>query len=405
MLWNEFAMNRKTVDDARKELVNLFTRRRADLFQGDGEWPISVRIPVPSEAQVMSNVGAYENWRREWACYEGRGQVSWQKRQWPRMGTHQLPQVLSIHSLVDLVAEVGALQDWDRYCSRRAELLSLWPQLATSAWLRANVQLLIDMSGHDFVRLRDVVAWGERSAPAACYMRELPITGVDSKWVERRKGIILGLLRAIGMEMPAAAELEDALGLKRMPQRIRLRLLCDVLAEPFEGVDDLEIPLDQARKLPIAPTVVWIVENQATFLALPRMRGAVAIAGMGQRVSLIETLFWLRSARKVLYWGDLDAWGFSCLNTARRACHSVESILMDRCTWDEHLDLCVDEDVKAPPDTSAEFLTTAEAAMLDHIREQRSLGKGRARLEQERISWPYAIARIQGVGMMSPGSD
>lgn len=395
-------MSSKTVSDARKELANLFTRRRADLFQGEGEWPISVRIPVPTEAQVMSNVGAYENWRREWECYEGLGQVNWKQRQWPLMGSHHLPQDLSISSLFDLVVEVGAVQQWTRYDARRAELLSRWPQLTASGWLRANVQLLIDMPDHDFVRLRDVVAWGERSAPAGCYMRELPIAGIDSKWIERRKGIIVGLLRAIGMVASATSELEDALGLKRIPQRIRLRLLCEALAAPFGGVDDLEIPLDQARNLAIAPELVWIVENQPTFLALPRMHGAVVIAGMGQRVSLIETLPWMRKARQVFYWGDLDAWGFSCLNTARRAYHSVESILMDRRTWDDHIDLCVDEDVKAPPDTSAEFLTAAEATMLAHIREQRSLGKGRARLEQERISWPYAIARMQGAVTANP---
>lgn len=389
-------MNSKTVGDVRKELANLFTRRRAELFQGEGEWPISIRIPVPTEAQVMSNVSAYESWRREWERYEGRGQVIWQQRQWHRMGSHHLPRDLSISSLVDLVVEVGAMQQWARYDARRAELLLRWPQLAASGWLRANVQLLIDMSDDDFVRLKNVVAWGERSAPGSCYMRELPIEGIDSKWIERRKGVILGLLRAIGIAGPATAELEDALGLKRIPQRIRLRLLSDELAVPFGGLDDFEIPLNQARSLSIAPTVVWIVENLPTFLALPRMHGAVAIAGMGQRVSLIETLPWLQGAHQVLYWGDLDAWGFSCLNTARKAHHKVQSILMDRSTWNDHIELCVDEDVKAPPDTSAEFLTAAEASMLDYIREQRSLGKGRARLEQERISWPYAIARMQG---------
>lgn len=397
-------MSGKTVSDARKELASFFTRRRDALFQGEGEWPISIRIPVPTEAQVMSNVGAYENWRREWERYEGRGQVIWQQRQWRRMGSHHLPQVLSISSLVDLAVEVGVMQQWTRYDARRSELLLRWPQLAASGWLRANVQLLIDMPDHDFARLNDVIAWGERSAPGGCYMRELPIAGIDSKWIERRKGVILGLLRAIGMAAPATTELEDALGLKRIPQRIRLRLLCDELAVPFGGLDDFEIPLDQARSLAIAPTVVWIVENQPTFLALPRMHGAVAIAGMGQRVRLIETLPWLREARQVLYWGDLDAWGFSCLNTARKAYHSVESMLMDRRTWDDHIDLCVDEDVKAPPDTSADFLTADEAAMLDYIREQRSLGKGRARLEQERISWPYALARMQDSVKANPVS-
>lgn len=343
----------------------------------------------------MANVSGYENWRREWKRYGGRGRVSWQQRQWPRMGAHQVPQDLSIPCLADLVAEVGATQQWNRYDCRRADLLARWPHLAASSWLRANVQLLIDTPDDDFVRLRDVAAWGERSAPAGCYMRELPIAGIDSKWIERRKGIILGLLRAIGMEAPPGTDLEDALGLKRIPQRLRLRLLSDELAAPFAGLDDFEIPLEQARSLAIWPKVVWIVENQPTFLALPRMPGTVAIAGMGQRVSLIETLPWLQRAPRVLYWGDLDVWGFSCLNTARRACPRVTSVLMDRRTWDDHIHLCVDEDVKAPPDTSAEFLSAAEAAMLDHIREQRSLGKGRARLEQERISWAYALARMQ----------
>jgi hypothetical protein len=392
-------MTSKTVAGARNELASLFARRRGDLFQGVGDWPISVRIAAPTEAEVMADVSGYESWRRDWERYSGQGQIAWQQRQWPRMGSHRIPQALMIASLTDLVEEVGASEQWSRYEQRRTELLGRWPQLEPTGWLRSNVQLLIDTPDDDFIRLRDVVAWGERSAPAGRYMRELPIAGIDSKWMERRKGVILGLLRAIGIDASGDAELEDVLGLKRIPQRVRLRVLCDQLANPFGGLDDFEIPLEQARCLSIAPEVVWIIENQPTFLALPNMRGAVAIAGMGQRVSVIETLPWLRQAAHVLYWGDLDTWGFSCLNTARKVCPSVASVLMDRRTWDDHIELCVDEDLKASPESSAEFLTAAEAAMLAHIREQRSLTKGRGRLEQERIPWAYALSRMRAAAI------
>ena len=121
-------------------------------------------------------------------------------------------------------------------------------------------------------------------------------------------------------------------------------------------------------------------------LALPDVAGVVAIHGSGYIGHRVGALPWVR-IRPVLYWGDLDSHGFAILNRVRAAGVDAQSMLMDREVLEAHRDLWVREPTPFRGELSR--LTASEQAALDILRTE-----GDVRLEQERIGWDLAWARV-----------
>ena len=96
---------------------------------------------------------------------------------------------------------------------------------------------------------------------------------------------------------------------------------------------------------------------------------------------------------KILYWGDLDTYGFRILAEARRRFPDLTSVLMDRATLETYLCYAVTEPQQTL-ETELPDLTPDEAAVYALLHENR-LGD-RVRLEQERIPWAYATEQLFG---------
>src|SRR5699024_6393836 len=104
----------------------------------------------------------------------------------------------------------------------------------------------------------------------------------------------------------------------------------------------------------------------------------------------VAQLAWIGGARGI-YWGDLDSHGFAVLNRLRTHLPDVEGVGMD------DVALLADEDlgVTEPKPSSGTFreLTVSETRALERIR-----AEGDVRLEQERIAWDTALARLTAAG-------
>ena len=117
--------------------------------------------------------------------------------------------------------------------------------------------------------------------------------------------------------------------------------------------------------------------------------------GSGYAVSVFERIDWLRGV-PVLYWGDLDSHGFAILHRLRTHLPAVTSVLMDEETLVAHRDLWVREE--KPHRGAFDTLTGQEARALARVRTD-----GDVRLEQERIPWEVARARLEeAVAALSP---
>ena len=101
-------------------------------------------------------------------------------------------------------------------------------------------------------------------------------------------------------------------------------------------------------------------------------------------------LTWLEN-KNIIYWGDIDTYGFVILNRLRARYAQVRSILMDTETLLSHPDQWVREEL--PTDQALPHLDEAEASAYEALVEDR-FGQ-HVRLEQERIRFSRVRAAIQ----------
>ncbi len=216
------------------------------------------------------------------------------------------------------------------------------------------------------------------------FLREISAPGVDTKFVERHRGVLAALL-----SVPTnAEEFSTALGLAAKPPMLRMRF-----DEGFAGLprsmSEASFRLCEIAPLRVGVQRALIVENETTYLSVPVPAEGVVIFGEGFRVNRAGSLAWLRGA-PVSYWGDLDTHGFAILDRLRAWLPQTESLLMDAETLTAHRDRWVTE--PSPTAARLERLTAAEQEVYADLVADRYAE--RVRLEQERIDWAWVTDRM-----------
>lgn len=383
----------KQPPDVRQLLERRFGGAHANwLADTDGQqhWPMSIPLGMPTEREALLQTDAVRAWVAAWSAWNGAGELTWVVRQWKVLGAQRLPATLTLHSPEDGARWAGQHQRWQRAVERFAAMTSRWPAL--SGRLPRLFNVLADYDDADFARLGQMLAWLEANPASGLYVRQLPVLGVDSKWLESRKGVLGELLAALRSQASASDDFYAMCGLKRPPTQLRMRVLDPLLRERLGGLGDVMAPPAQLAALVLPATTVYIVENVHTGLAFGDVPGAVLFMGLGYGVDLLAQLPWIARARCV-YWGDIDTHGFAILHRARHHFPLMESTLMDMETLLHFRPLWTDEKVQhAAPELA--LLTPAEAQVYRNLR-QHALAQN-LRLEQERISWPYACEQLFG---------
>lgn len=354
-----------------------------------GAWPMEINLAIPTENQALKQVEDVRAWVMAWQSWQGVGSLSWSDRRWRKLGTQRMPEKLLLANPAEVAQWIGEADRWRRAQRRYIELIGRWPLLATHV-LR-HFDLLADYSELDYRRLVDMIAWLEMHPASNLYPRQVPVRGLDSKWLEKRKGLLADLVTAVQGESPTEGDFFRRCGLKPLPQLIRLRILDDGLRQRVGGLSDLSVPWEQLAELTIPVKNVFIVENLQTGLAFAELPGAIVIMQLGYGVDVLGRLPWLTQAH-CIYWGDIDTHGFAILNRARSYLPELESVLMDEQTLLSHQDLWVQEQAQHAAE-SLPCLTATEQAAYEVIK--RNAWGQNIRLEQERIAWDIAWEAIQ----------
>ncbi|KWX68834.1 DUF3322 domain-containing protein [Mycobacterium sp. NAZ190054] len=334
--------------------------------------PLITRLGSPTEAHVAAHRSAVEAWVRAW---QSSGlDVSWEERRWPSLGRQLLPGTVTLEDVDAITSAAGATARWHRAQERCARLRSLadeptWRDVLVRTFRRWN-----SMADSDFDRLLGVLQWLRQHPDSGLLIRQLPIPGVDSKWLGTHRAAVGSLAVPLGIP--------EHLGLR---ERELLRAVAILDPALRHGLPRLFAASDaELASVDLAPPLVVVVENLQTLEAMPDLPNTVAVFGWGDNVMAVAEFHWVLAARTVLYWGDLDTHGFAIM--ARfRANRPCDSLLMDYATLQTWRDLAVPH--PATEFVDSELLTRDELAALDLLR------RDGLRLEQERI--PMAAAGEQ----------
>ncbi|MFK5947719.1 MAG: DUF2220 family protein [Methylococcales bacterium] len=240
----------------------------------------------------------------------------------------------------------------------------------------------------DWLQLLNICCYFKNHPRPDCYIRQLDIKGVDSKFIEQHKGILNELLSQILTKENYNADItglshhgfERRYGLRYDLPLIRIRILDESLA--IQGLTDLTLTVDEFKQLNVAAKTVFIAENKINGLAFPDFPKAIVIFGLGYAVNLLADAPCLEN-RKLFYWGDIDTHGFAILSRLRHYYPKVKSLLMDQQTLDKFIDLSVYETLEKSEQNPLSYLTDEENSLYKEL--QNNL----RRLEQERISFVY----------------
>jgi hypothetical protein len=383
----------KLPEDVRQALVRRFQSKHREWLIGDaGEslWPLEVALGAPTEQAALRQVDGVRAWVSAWQGWQGVGTLSWCDRRWKALGVQRLPEKLALRGPEDVAMWIGESARWERAQSRYRALIARWPVLAQQ--LPRYFDVLADYSDADYQRLTEMLDWIANHPNSNLYPRQLPVSGLDSKWLDGRKGLLTDLVTAIQEDSSSDLDFYQRCGLKAPPLLVRMRVLDQSLRAHVGGVGDITAPVDDLAGISWPVSHVFIVENLQTGLAMSDMPGAVVFMRLGYNVDVLARLPWLARARCV-YWGDLDTHGFAILHRARSYIPELQSVLMDEETLLRHKALWVDE---AAQHSAAELtlLTKDEQQLYRDLKQQR-WGQN-VRLEQERIDWTTAWNVLQG---------
>ena len=356
--------------------------------------PVSVPLRGPSTAELSERFDDVRNWVAHWAA-AGRDQpIALRTRASGHrtIGANELPthvEVDSYDSLWRLLDVGGLVRQFDRL---RADTAAAAPGLDG---LMARRPLRVLENADRWARLVRSATWmAQRPADGSVYLREVPIPGVDTKFIELNRTVLAELIDELAPDRPDRAfssmRFAQRYGFAVKPTLVRLRSL-DARRPLYAGVTDLTV---RAVELPAAaPEVgtVFVIENDVTFLAFPDVSDAVALFGGGFAVSSLAALPWLQG-RRVVYWGDIDTHGFVALDRLRALVPCTESLLMDEETLLAHRGQWVREDVQAR--ALLTHLTESESALYRGLQDN-ELGD-RVRLEQERVQFSAIEGALSG---------
>lgn len=302
-----------------------------------------------------------------------------------QLGRNRIPDGISVPNEDNALRLIGKTKASQRFDACVRSTMDAFPALAE--WIGRRPHTLL-ANAADWNRILAVVAWFRDHPRSGLYLRQVDIAGVDTKFIEGRRGLLAELLDVVQQtqgdeQFPRGTRtFEERFGLRNKPPLIRFRILDERLA--INGLSDITVPADQFSRLSLPVQRVFITENEINGLAFPSGPRTLVVFGLGYGVELLSGAECLRG-RAVHYWGDIDTHGFVMLDRLRAIFPAVQSLLMDRETLLAHRSLWVQE--TTPHVGPLPRLTDGERALFEDL--QRDRIGDRIRLEQERISFGH----------------
>ena len=248
------------------------------------------------------------------------------------------------------------------------------------------------------------IEWVVSNDPRGTYVRHLDVEGVDTKFVERHRRLLSDLLT---ITLPAdrvdssagAGDFARRFGFLAKPAYTRFRILDPSVSSFPPGVTELTLRTDELARADLSASIVFIVENETSYLAFPAVPRSIVIFGSGFASGGLGGLPWL-AQKEVVYWGDIDTHGFDILSRLRTHLPEVNSILMDRATLLAHRPHWTTE--PNPTARQLEHLAPAEQSVYEDLIEDR-FGMA-VRLEQERVFFSSLRRALSEWGETQPSS-
>lgn len=336
-------------------------------------WPIELSIGRPSATALKQNLEQvrhhFDAWRNVTI-----GQVDWEKINYrDTKGAIQVPTRWRLNKPSDWIEATGHRCIITEF-QKLSDIVSKVTPLFHSLLIRQR-SLIVEKTESEIVQACELALLLEQNCAEGIPLRALSIAGIDSKFFERNRRLIIQLLDTRFEGLISEIGLEEFLGALNENDHWLLVADLDGSLLPFK---QMRIRDSELITTPLVANNILIVENERCLHQLPQIKNTIAILGAGLNLT------WMRAAwlykRRIAYWGDIDTWGLSMLALARQLQSSLTPLLMTETVYQQfHADKAVLEPKPAgnmPP----EGLISEEYQLYLHLLENK-----KGRLEQEFI--------------------
>lgn len=318
------------------------------------------------------------------------------------LGENQVPDSAWLDNIDDAIQLIGKQKQAQQFSQIIAETQQRRPELIP--WIKTKPIKALEFA-NNWTKLLDVIDWIKAHPKSGIYLRQVDITGIDTKFIERHRGILITLLdlclnqQTITKSAKGISQFEARYGFQQKPLQMRFRILDPGIQLLGRVNQDITLTQENFRTLNedarFANRIrkVFITENEVNFLSLPNVQYGLVLFGKGYGFENLRDVPWL-SALDVYYWGDIDTHGFAILNQLRDKLPHAQSMLMDETTLIVH-EPCWGQENTAER-RKLNNLTAAEQTLYNDLCNDRFAPK--LRLEQEKIGFNWlcgALTKIQ----------
>lgn len=358
-------------------------------LQGTRRFPISLPLKPPAAGDALMDIDHFHNWVSAWRQWSTPSQVKWVTRRYRVVGDVEVPERLDLSNVKELIEAIGpvAVQRSQIWAQLMEPLLAVERNLYDT--LIRQILVVEQMSHRAAQQMAKVLPQLRQGMGEGCYLRGVPVQGIDTKFLETHTPLLTTLLDVIhNGALTESGGLEAWLGCLPTPNNwLYIRPLCPELRQQMGGFSVLQIPLQEFLARPLPCRRVLVVENTKPGYALPELPDTVAIFGGGRNTQW-RMAPWL-AERDIAYWGDIDSWGLTILAHARQALPRLTALMMDHETLLAHMDFAVEE----PRSTNlpAVGLLPEERLLFESlIKSAQSV----IRLEQEYLPQDYVLSKL-----------
>jgi hypothetical protein len=246
-------------------------------------------------------------------------------------------------------------------------------------------------------KLMELTQWILDNPKSGIYLRQIPLSGIDTKFIEHHRGILtqwLGWLGVPGSEIPEGSGINlfaRRYGFASKPELVRFRILDSRFT--LEGFSDATVPAEEfAKWSPRFVSRIFITENDVNGLAFPPVPHSLVIFGRGYSFRAFSYDHWMGNC-DLLYWGDIDTHGFAILQEFRTIFPSTRSFCMDVSTLMAHKSQWGVEPSQSQ--SPVKNLSSVEREVYQGLLTNR-WGQS-LRLEQERVGFDWFQLQLTGV--------
>jgi hypothetical protein len=363
----------------------------ADAARMPVTWRAGLPLGSPSADELARDFARISAWARRWMDWAAQKDVELVVRS-RKVGITTL--AFPVTAVVpDLSSAARLLSDgWPERLAlasaRGRRLADEFSELSDEDIARVLTDVA-DWRDLDFDLLLDAGRWFASNDARGMTPRQIPIPGMHAKWLNNHHHLVRVLAGKTDLALTDGH-----------PSRVHFTYLDPTHLAAGNRRHDSHA-LGDAVQLPYRVRVVLVCENKDTVMAFPPVPGGVAIEGNGRGARAVAAIPWVRDAKHVVYWGDLDADGLEILAEFRAAGAARQSMLMDVETYAEWGAYGTDHDRAGrplgarTPRTDLD-LTPEESEIYELLCAAES--PGFRRVEQERI--PLAVAHRELVRVM-----